>query len=504
MRRTFSIPGYSRLSPRRRQIVNLVLGGTAFATLAIAVSGLVGGGPQIKTAAPAELPKPRPLSTVPGAQLDSKDAWVGGAGKDIARLKDELKDGRTEINLLREELNRSRDQIRGELNLLRERGGLPPIGNAQGAPGAAAPASSAGGGAPAAAVGVAPVVPSPAVPLRLPVAGAGTAPPPVAGNAPAVFPSQRRLAAGSAGGYPPGTPNGAAPMAAAAAEAEPPAPVLMRVSLKPAPAGDAAASSPGATSAAPVKASPVRTVSNFLPVSFTPAVLLGGALAPTGGQAQSNPVPMLFRLTDLAMLPNGFRSQVKDCLATGEGHGDYSAERAYVRMLLLSCVTHDGRVLEVPIRGSAFDQDGMNGLAGRLITKQGAILGNALVAGFASGIGAGIAQATTTTSTTALGAVTTNPTDAASILKQGLGTGIGRAMDRLAQYYISLAERTFPVIEVQPGRYVDIVINQGTALDVPLGTTAPSSEGLAPTRGSAADRDRSALLRSVNAPSDDD
>ena len=29
----------------------------------------------------------------------------------------------------------------------------------------------------------------------------------------------------------------------------------------------------------------------------------------------------------------------------------------------------------------------------------------------------------------------------------GLGTGVGRAMDRLAQYYITLAEKTFPIIE---------------------------------------------------------
>ena len=46
----------------------------------------------------------------------------------------------------------------------------------------------------------------------------------------------------------------------------------------------------------------------------------------------------------------------------------------------------------------------------------------------------------------------------------GLGTGVGRALDRLAQYYITLAEKIFPVIEVDAGRTVDVVITSGVSL----------------------------------------
>jgi conjugal transfer pilus assembly protein TraB len=49
-----------------------------------------------------------------------------------------------------------------------------------------------------------------------------------------------------------------------------------------------------------------------------------------------------------------------------------------------------------------------------------------------------------------------------------LSTGVGRAMDRLAQYYISLAEKTFPVIEVDAGRSVDVVLTEGAVIDAPL------------------------------------
>ena len=235
-------------------------------------------------------------------------------------------------------------------------------------------------------------------------------------------------------------------------------------------------------------------MANFLPLGFTRATLLGGLAAPTGGQAQGNPVPVLLRLADLAVLPNGWRGQVKDCLVVGEGFGDHSAERAYIRTTLLSCVMRDGQVLEVPIKGSVFGEDGMNGMAGHLVTKQGAILGNALLSGIAAGIGSGISQASQTVASTTLGPVNSLPTDAAGILKQGAGTGVGRALDRLAQYYINLAERTFPVIEIQPGRVVDVVLTQGVNVDVPL-SAALSRETARVGRSSQPDANRSALMR---------
>ena len=57
-------------------------------------------------------------------------------------------------------------------------------------------------------------------------------------------------------------------------------------------------------------------------------------------------------------------------------------------------------------------------------------------------------------------------------LESGVGTGVGKALDRLAQYYISLAEKVFPVIEVDAGRTVDVVITQGVTLSSPLNSNA--------------------------------
>lgn len=497
MKTRLRIPVYSNLSPKHKQYVNMAAGGTGMLIVALVVSGMIGG-PEVPSAAPKELPKPRPLTGVPGAQLDAKDAWMGGAGKELAQVRDQLKQSEEERNALRADLKQTRDQFTAELNALRERGLLPPT-----------PAKPAGS-LPPLAVTPAPAASAPAADAArtaVPAAAAGATAATLPLRGPSSFPVQAnrdRLPAPAAGTYPPGTPVGTVPQAGAGGFAESAPAPLMRVSLSGS-RTDGAGLAPGAApspaaAGGPVKAA--RHVGTVLPVGFTRATLLGGLAAPTGGQAQNNPVPVLLRMSDLSVLPNGYRAQVKDCLVIGEGYGEHSAERAYIRATLLSCVMRDGQVLEVPIKGSVFGEDGMNGMMGKLVTKQGAILGNALLAGIASGIGSGIAQASQITTTTALGSVTTQPADTSSILKQGFGTGVGKALDRLSQYYINLAERTFPVIEVLPGRVVDIVIQQGVPLDVAIAAIGPAPAAQ-PTRGLAPDNDRSALVKVAHGEDED-
>ena len=247
----------------------------------------------------------------------------------------------------------------------------------------------------------------------------------------------------------------------------PAAPVLTRVTLVDRSVPPAALN--GSQVAASSSTEP-RTVSTFLPVSFTRGTLLGGLDAPTGGQSQSNPHPVLIRLSDNSVLPNRFRGEYRDCFVIAAGYGDISSERAYLRTENLSCVRSDGAALEVKIQGSVYGEDGKVGMRGRLVTKQGQMLANALLAGVVSGIGQGLATSSTSYSTSALGTLAS--TSGADGYRAGLGAGVGRALDRLAQYYIKLAENTFPVIEVDAGREIDVVITKGVRIDVPMAGNA--------------------------------
>ncbi len=44
--------------------------------------------------------------------------------------------------------------------------------------------------------------------------------------------------------------------------------------------------------------------------------------------------------------------------------------------------------------------------------------------------------------------------------------GASKALDRIAQFYIDMAEGIFPVIEVDAGRQVDIIVTKGTKLQI--------------------------------------
>jgi conjugal transfer pilus assembly protein TraB len=196
--------------------------------------------------------------------------------------------------------------------------------------------------------------------------------------------------------------------------------------------------------------------------SFVRAVLLTGLDAPTGQRSQADPHPVLLRVTDNATLPNFFRGKVKSCFVIGSGYGDLASERAKIRTETLSCIGPDGLAIEIPLKGWVIGEDGSTGVRGTLVTKQGAAIRNALIAGVLGGLGNAM-QSSGTTVTTAGGTAGTSVNPDA-IFKVGVGQGVSRSADRLANYYISLADQMLPVIEVGAGRSVEIALSQGVNL----------------------------------------
>ena len=427
-----------RLTPKQRQYLALAAiiacgVGALWAVFAFTDSGPKAA-PQKGAAAPAAgITNIGVMS--PGQQVNPVDQWVGTAGRKLAQYEHEREE-QSRVNRDRKDFEERTMKRFGELE---QRLTAPNPASAAPAPPPPALAPSVVSTPTAAASSPIQYPPASALPTNLPP------PPPTATALPAPTP--------------------------AGALAERVEPVgLVRVAV-----AASNATPPGPSSSAP--ASPregnnrIDMVDTYLPVSFTRGILLGGLDAPTGGQSQSNPHPVLIRLSDNSVLPNRFRAEYRECFVIAAGYGDISSERAYLRTETLSCVRDDGSTLEVKIQGSVYGEDGKVGMRGRLVTKQGQILANALVAGLASGLGQSLATASTTYSTSALGTIATaSGTDA---FRAGLGTGAARALDRLAQYYIKLAEQTFPVIEVDAGRTIDVVITKGVRIDTP----APAKAG---------------------------
>ena len=199
--------------------------------------------------------------------------------------------------------------------------------------------------------------------------------------------------------------------------------------------------------------------------SFMKVVLLNGIDAPTSGGAQAEPYPVLMSILDLSTLPNRFRLDMRECFIIGAGYGNISDERAYIRTEKLSCVRKDGAAVDMDLKGHVIGEDGKLGLRGRLISKQGQQIAMAMFAGTLGGIGTALKPTGNVTlnlgdnSTTSVNRP--NPGDVAT--SAGLG-GVGSALDSVAKYYLKLAEKLFPIIEIDAGRSVEVVILQGKSI----------------------------------------
>jgi len=194
-------------------------------------------------------------------------------------------------------------------------------------------------------------------------------------------------------------------------------------------------------------------------------VLLNGLDMPTGQGARKDPMPALIRVKHQAILPNRVRADVRECFLLVSGFGDLAAERAQLRGETFSCVRSDGGVVEIPMDGYAVGEDGKVGVRGRVVSKQGAMLAKALQAGFLQSFSQLFNRLP------AIPVSTGNGADAqfqSLLTPQAMGAaaaqGAGGAMDRLANYYMDMAEQMFPVIEVDAGRGVEFILNKGTSL----------------------------------------
>jgi len=197
----------------------------------------------------------------------------------------------------------------------------------------------------------------------------------------------------------------------------------------------------------------------FIPAaSFVRVAMLNGVDAPTGGQAQGNPLPIAFHVLDVANMANKYHLDIKDCRFIASAWGDLSSERTMARTESLTCIIN-GETVEIPVKGTVIGEDGKAGIRGRLVTKQGQILANALFAGALSGIGNAIKSASTTTSIG--GGGITQTVDPGQVAQAGIGGGVGSAAKSLADYYIKQADKLFPVIETDGGRTVEILITKG-------------------------------------------
>lgn len=217
------------------------------------------------------------------------------------------------------------------------------------------------------------------------------------------------------------------------------------------------------------KVEPPKEISITLPAgSILSGVLVTGMDALTGTKAQRDPFPSLLRIKDEAILPNRFRADFRECHLIAGGWGDLSSERAYMRAERMTCVRNDGTVLEAPLEAYATGEDGKVGIRGRLVSKQGQLLSRSLMAGFMQGVAEAFNVKQVPTINVNRGSedgeviapVYEQAMDSNALQAAGF-QGAGTALERIADFYLDMAEDIYPVIEVDAMREVNFIVNKG-------------------------------------------
>jgi conjugal transfer pilus assembly protein TraB len=222
-----------------------------------------------------------------------------------------------------------------------------------------------------------------------------------------------------------------------------------------------------------------KEVEIYLPAgSIMSGALITGVDAPTGSGARRDPFPVLLRVKKEAVLPNRFRADIRECFLVASAFGDLSSERAYMRAETISCVRDDGGVIETGLDAYASGEDGKAGVRGRLISKQGAILARSLMAGFMQGVSQAF-SVNQVPSINLSGSGTGNNQDSVTpVYAQALNaqamqgaavSGAGKALERIADFYLEMAENLYPVIEVDAAREIDFIVKKGVQLKLQTG-----------------------------------
>jgi conjugal transfer pilus assembly protein TraB len=194
----------------------------------------------------------------------------------------------------------------------------------------------------------------------------------------------------------------------------------------------------------------------------------GGAASGTILSANNVGAPFVSRIKGSAILPNGWRvSDFNDCFISGTGIAILSSERANVIANVMSCIDKRGNVYEAKIKAYGVDLDGIQGISGRVVTKQGSVLAKTALAGVASGLGSAFTPQNLPSynqnaqSGDRQGYQLPNPS---LIGGSALGGGINEAGKALAKFYLDYAKEMFPVIEVNAGTRITWIIQESFEL----------------------------------------
>lgn len=222
-----------------------------------------------------------------------------------------------------------------------------------------------------------------------------------------------------------------------------------------------------ATRMVPTKSTQFTDSENYLPPnSIASAKVVVGVDATTNTKSQTDPLPVVLRITGPArsVYAEGklLKTNLVGCMVNGAAMADLSSEKVYVKLQRMTCPQPGGRVAVSEVKGFiAFG--GKTGVRGRVVSRSGNLVTQAFIAGALGGFGRGFSansQSLLTSPSVSVGGQrsTLSPAD---IAQGGLGQGVAQSADTVSKYLIERAEQYQPVVEMPTGLDVEVVFLDG-------------------------------------------
>jgi conjugal transfer pilus assembly protein TraB len=208
-------------------------------------------------------------------------------------------------------------------------------------------------------------------------------------------------------------------------------------------------------------------------IGLSRAFMITGAYAPAFSAGDEEPLPVLLQAEGNILIANDDVENVDRCLLIGSAKGNMNSKTADIRLVKISCSLNEGKqMIEGKIAGWVIGENGIPGVPGELLHKNGAWLAQTFVAGFMQTFSDALAN--TGTTQIAFGGTTSNGGSANIPLGNAVsdnaaaavGGGLSSVFGQLGEYYLKMAEQIFPVIEVKAGRTVNILLKGGEDLEV--------------------------------------
>ena len=222
-------------------------------------------------------------------------------------------------------------------------------------------------------------------------------------------------------------------------------------------------------SSSPKKQTTFNTKEGYIPQgSYVSAKIISAVDVQVGISSQSNPKPVLLRITGDAKSAifkgKKLSVDIEGCVITAGAIGELSSEKVYIKLSKMTCAKDDEQVTEVPIQGYV-SAKGSNGIRGQVIMKEGSMIGKSFLAGMVGGLGQAYSQSLAPPLTFGGGTTTMAPISAESAAKRGIGGGLGTSGNQMSSYLIKRAEQYQPVISIPSGIDVEVIFIDGFYLD---------------------------------------